>query len=475
TTGATALNTVSPDAGGVAHPSTSQTALAGAAERRVGVVGSNQNYNGPTGNCEPFTVGKVTLTIATTVHNDSGDVALTGNLPLGGGAHDSATVSGKVGSLTLPDVTFFFFAKGVTCTNGSTTRATALNTVSPDAGGVAHPSTSQTALAAGTYNFRAVVASHDNYTGPTRNRDPFSFGKVTLTTATSALSLRDALPISGNLPLGGGAHDSATVSGKVGSLTLPDVTFFFFAKGVTCTNGSTTRATALNTVSPDAGGVAHPSTSQTALAAGTYNFRAVVASHDNYTGPTRNRDPFSFGKVTLTTATSALSLRDALPISGNLPLGGGAHDSATVSGKVGSLTLPDVTFFFFAKGVTCTNGRSEERRVGNAGSPGGGGVAYPSTSQNALAAGRYNFMAVVASNDNYNGATGNCEPFTVGKVTLTIATTVHNDSGDVALTGNLPLGGGAHDSATVSGKVGSLTLPDVTFFFFAKGVTCTNG
>ena len=84
--------------------------------------------------------------------------------------------------------------------------------------------------------------------------------------------------------------------------------------------------------------------------------------------------------------------------------------------------------------------------------PDGSGVAHPSTSETALAAGDYNFMAVVAGNTNYSGSTSNCEPFTVAKASLGINTTVHSDSPDAPLVGSLPLNGGAHDSASVTGK-----------------------
>src|SRR5262245_53209911 len=151
----------------------------------MAVVGDNANYTGKTGACEPFTVNKKQLDITTTVHTDSPDAALAGNLPLGGGAHDSATVSGKVDSKTLPNVTFYFFGNGVACTDGSTTGATALNTIATDGTtSIAHPSTSQTNLDAGTYNFMDVVRHNSNYTGKTGACEPFTVDKKTLTIST---------------------------------------------------------------------------------------------------------------------------------------------------------------------------------------------------------------------------------------------------------------------------------------------------
>src|SRR5262249_62112368 len=91
-----------------------------------------------------FTVDKSPLGINTTVHTDDPDQPLVGNLPLNGAVHDSASVTGKINGFALPDVTFYFFADGVACKNGDTTGATALNTVTPDSSGLAHPSTSKT-------------------------------------------------------------------------------------------------------------------------------------------------------------------------------------------------------------------------------------------------------------------------------------------------------------------------------------------
>jgi hypothetical protein len=431
--------------------------------------------------CEPFTVGKKDLNISTTVHSDSPDQALEGNLDLGAGAHDSATVTGKVGTLTLPDVTFYFFGKDVPCTNGSTTGGTALTpAVSPDSNGVAHPSTSQTALAAGSYNFMAVVASNANYNGKTGDCEPFTVGKKDLNISTTVHSDSPDQALSGDLTLGGGAHDSATVTGKVASFTLPNVTFYFFDKGVACTNGSTTGGTALTpAVSPDSSGVAHPSTSKTGLAAGSYNFMAVVASNDNYNGKTGDCEPFTVGKVQLRIAT-VLHKADESPVTTSVPLGSIIHDRANVSGLVMGFDRPDVTFYFFRKGVACTNGSTTGAIALNTVGTLGSGIAHPSTALGPLQAGTYTFMAVVASNDNYTGATSDCEPFTVNKAPTTTVTQLHNGPADDSFTTPLVLAnygnaatGTVHDRAATTGQVGSIAITgDVSFHFYTTQAAC---
>src|SRR5205814_2174993 len=98
------------------------------------------------------------------------------------------------------------------------------------------------------------------------------------------------------------------------------------------------------------------------------------------------------------------------------------------------------------------------------------GIAHPSSSTGALGAGSYAFRASLAADSNYtvNGSatsgSGACEPFTVAKGNLTIATTVHTDSPDAALSGSAPLGTSLHDSALISGLVtGFAPANSVTF------------
>src|SRR5262249_11150359 len=454
TTGATALNTVSPDAGGVAHPSTSQTALAGAAERRVGVVGSNQNYNGPTGNCEPFTVGKVTLTIATTVHNDSGDVALTGNLPLGGGAHDSATVSGKVGSLTLPDVTFFFFAKGVTCTNGSTTGATALNTVSPDAGGVAHPSTSQTALAAGTYNFMAVVASNDNYNGATGNCEPFTVGKATATVATAIHNGSNHTTDVQNttIALDSTIHDKATVTGNGIIAVTGSVTFKFFLNS-TCLNtpNDTSSAHPLTSGVVDATGFA-----KGPLAAGGYSFLASYSGDDNYNPADAVCETVSVGKgtATATTAIHSGSNHTADVQGTSLALNSTIHDKATVAGDGTLVPTGSVTFKFFLNS-TCSGTPND---TSSAQALASGVVDATGFAKGPLPAGGYSFLASYGGDANYNPADALCERVTVGTGTPIVTTAIHNGSNHATDDQGTTIGldSTIHDTATVTGDAALL-------------------
>jgi hypothetical protein len=421
TTGATQLNSLAPDASGVAHPSTSETNLAPGNYNFMAVVAGNTNYTGKTGVCEPFTVDKASLGISTTVHNNAGDVPLVGNLPLGGGAHDSATVTGKASGFDLPNVTFYFFDKGVTCTNGDITGGTQLNTLAPNqTTGVAHPSTSETNLAPGNYNFMAVVAGNSNYTGATGNCEPFTVNKASLGINTTVHSDTPDQALVGNLPLNGGAHDSAAVTGKVSGFDLPNVTFYFFDKGVTCTNGDTTGGTQLNTMAPNqTTGVAHPSTSETNLAPGNYNFMAVVAGNTNYTGATGNCEPFTVNKGTPTIHTTLKNAANDSTINNGTALTGfpSVYDTSALSGQVGSFsfdTTATVTYRFFTNSACSGTPFDTDQQS----------VIPPSTvpkskTEGPLIPGSYAFQAYYSGNANYAAATSECEPFSVVLNTLT--------------------------------------------------------
>jgi hypothetical protein len=401
--------------------------------------------------------------VVTEIHNVS--EAVVTSVPLGSTVHDKATVSG-VGGFPTPTgtVDFTWYPNG-TCEG----TGTAAGTVTL-ASGVAHPSSSQGPLAAGSYSFEAHYNGDTYYNSADSACEPLTVGKAQLGISTEVHNDDGDVPLVGDLPLGGGAHDSATVTGKVDAYALPNVTFYFFEDGVTCTNGDTTGGTTLNTLAPDGTtGIAHPSTSETNLAAGDYNFMAEVAGNDNYEGAISDCEPFTVEKKQLGISTKVHNSAHEDQTNQTVPLGSIMHDSASVTGKVNSFDLPAVSFTFFENGTCADEGTPYANYIPAAPDQ------YASVNTAALAYGSYSFQASVAGNDNYIGATAVCEPFSVGKAQLGISTEVHNDDGDVPLVGDLPLGGGAHDSATVTGKVNSFTLPDVTFYFFEDGVTCSNG
>lgn len=407
-------------------------------------------------------VGRGTSTVTTTLHNAAHEtVAVDGSVPLGTVMHDLATVTPSGTTAPTGSVTFTFFNNGTCTGDGTAAGVVALDGANP---GIAHPSNSTAALTPGSYAFKASWPGDTKYSGNTSSCESFTVNKAQLGIGTTVHSDSPDQALVGNLALGAGAHDSASVTGKVGSFTLPDVTFYFFDKGVACTNGSTTGATQLNTLSPNGSGVAHPSTSETNLAAGTYNFMAVVAGNTNYDGATSDCEPFTVNKAQLSVTTNVHDASHTDKTNSTVPLGSIMHDTATVTGGVNGFALPAVSFTLTSNYTeSCANGDA----VANNGTEGG---AVKSADSSALAAGSYAYRATVASNDNYTGGNSICEPFTVNKAQLTVTTDIHDANHQIVT--NVPANSVVHDTATITGAVNGFATPAVTFTFYTNG-TCT--
>ncbi len=412
------------------------------------------NYNSSTAACETVHVNKAQLAIGTTVHSDSPDAALVGNLALGDGAHDSAAVTGKVDSITLPSVTFYFFGKDVTCSNGDTTGGTALNTLAPDGSGVAHPSTSETNLAAGTYNFMAVVAGNANYLGATSNCEPFTVNKADSSTVTV---IHDAAHnVVTSVALGTTVHDKATVTGTAFGTPTGTVDFTFYPNS-TCTEQGSAAGTGIALVA----GVAHPSSSEGPLAAGSYSFKAHYNGDSNYNPSTGACEPLTVKKSDTETATQVHDVNHTDQTGQSVPLGSVMHDNSTVGTQVDSIAITGtVTYHFYADGV-CEGQPSDEAVA----------VGSESSATSALAAGSYSYKADYSGDANYNGSTGACEPFSVSKANLELATEIHNSAGDTVVTGPVDLGTTVHDQGMLTGMVAGFDpSANVAFTFYPNNV-----
>ncbi|HSX18136.1 MAG TPA: Ig-like domain-containing protein [Candidatus Saccharimonadales bacterium] len=401
TEGTVALDGNNP---GVAHPSQDTGALTPGTYAFKANWPGNTSYQGSTSDCENFTVNQAQLAIATRVHSDSPDQGLVGNLSLGSGAHDAAKIKGQVGNFTLPDVTFYFFAKGVACTDGDTTGGTQLNTVSPDGTGFAHPSTSETALAAGTYNFMAVVAGNNNYLGATSNCEPFTVNQSQLAMESKVHDSAHVDKTNGSVPLGSIMHDTAKItSGVVGGFTPPAITFKFYTNG-TCDGGGTS----VTNTGADQGDVTRDrSAASIALAAGSYSYKAFVASDANYLGTDSGCEPFTVNQAQLTVTTDIHNANHQIVTS--VVAGSIVHDTASVAGGVNGFTVPAVTFTFYTNSTCDGQGTA----VTNTGADEGNASLVRSANSAALVAGSYAYKASVAGNTNYLGDESDCEPLTV--------------------------------------------------------------
>jgi len=411
-----------------------------------------------------------TSVTATTLKDSSNNAVSEGaSVPLGSVIHDTATVTLTPSAVPTGSVSFRFYTSVAACTadtafSAGTAKGTvALNGSNP---GVADPSDATAALTPGTYAFKAKWPGMTGYTGSISSCETFTVTQARLGVNTTVHSDSPDQALVGNLELGEGAHDSAAVTGGVTGFALPDVTFYFFARGVACTNGSTAGGTQLNTLAPDSSGVAHPSTSETNLAAGTYNFMAVVAGDSNYLGATSDCEPFTVNKAQLGISTIVHDSAHTDITNNSVALGSIVHDTATVTGGVGGFPVPTSVSFALTSNYTtlCASGTA----VGNDGTELSG--AYKSADSLALSAGNYAYRASIAGDDNYIGANSTCEPFTVNKAQLTVTTNIHN--ADHQIVTSVATGSVVHDTATLSGTVNGFTPPAITFTFYANS-TCT--
>jgi hypothetical protein len=296
-------------------------------------------------------------------------------------------------------VTFTFYTSGDCTTGGSASGVVAL------AGnpGVAHPSTSQGPLAAGSYSFRANYPGDSNYNAVLSACEPLTVNKATPTNVTEIHEGTDHGTAVTSVDLGATVHDQATVTGIAAFAPTGNVTFTFYTSGDCTTGGSASGVVAL------AGnpGVAHPSTSQGPLAAGSYSFRANYPGDSNYNAALSACEPLTVNRADSSTATTIHNAAHTPVTSVNA--GDTVHDQASVSDTNASFDpTGNVTFTFYTTANNCTGPSVAAGVVALA-----GGIAHPSDPQGPLAAGAYSFRASYSGDSNFNGSTSDCEPLEV--------------------------------------------------------------
>jgi hypothetical protein len=164
--------------------------------------------------------------VTTEIHNGNDHSTDVTAVPAGSTVHDKANVGGQVGSFAIGgNVTFTFFTNG-TCQGTGSGAGTV--TVS---GGVAHPSTSQGPLAAGSYSFRAQYNGNGNYNGSTSPCEPLKVYSITtsLTSTTGQSGPKITIAQSGtvsdvatlvNAPANAGGNVTYKVYSDSGCTTL---------------------------------------------------------------------------------------------------------------------------------------------------------------------------------------------------------------------------------------------------------------
>jgi len=340
------------------------------------------NYNGSTSPCEPLTVNKANTNTATTIHNPAHSAVT--SVALGTTVHDSATVSGTSFGTPTGNVTFTFYTASDQCT-GASVGAGTVTLVS----GVAHPSTNEGPLATGSYSFRASYSGDSNYNPSTGPCEPLTVTKANSSTATDIHNAAHTVVTS--VSAGTTVHDKATVTGIAGFVPTGNVTFTFYTASNQCTGASV----ASGTVALDSSGVAHPSTSQGPLAAGSYSFKATYSGDNNYNSSTGPCEPLTVTKLNpgITTTPN--------PSSGKL--GATLNDSATLSG--GFTPTGTIIFKLYPPSNTTCSGTPAYQQTATVN---GNGTYNTSPGFVSNASGTWRWTASYSGDANNNSAVSGC-------------------------------------------------------------------
>jgi hypothetical protein len=106
-----------------------------------------------------------------------------------------------------------------------------------------------------------------------------------------------------------------------------------------------------------------------------------------------------------------------------LEVGSSVHDSATV-GNIGVFTPANPVVFTFFRGSVCDTGAETAGSHALGPISAGSATADPSSPKTNLGVGQYSFLASIADDTNYVGATSDCEPFTVTRIRVIKTETV---------------------------------------------------
>ena len=400
---------------GVAHPSTSEGPLSAGSYSFQAHYSGDDNYTSGTDKCEKVTVGKGTPTVNTQIHSGTdganpADVQDT-TIAFQSTIHDRAVVTGS-GPTPTGSVDFSFYSSN-DCSGTGAAAGTGIALVA----GVAHPSTSEGPLSAGSYSFQAHYSGDDNYTSGTDKCEKVTVGKGTPTVNTQIHSGTDGANPADvqdtTIAFQSTIHDRAVVTGS-GPTPTGSVDFSFYSSN-DCSGTGAAAGTGIALVA----GVAHPSTSEGPLSAGSYSFQAHYSGDDNYTSGTDKCEKVTVGKAQPTIHTTLKNAANDSTISNgsSLPTFSSVYDTSALSGQVGSFSFngtATVTYRFF-KNSACS-GTPFDTDVRTVASD---GTVPKSKTEGPLQAGSYAFQAYYSGNGNYKDATSECEPFTIVLTALT--------------------------------------------------------
>jgi hypothetical protein len=350
---------------------------------------------------------------------------------VGGTISDAATLSG--GFDPSGTVTFALYGPGDAACAG----APAFASTVPVSGDGSYSSAPFTPSAAGTYAFTASYSGDpSNAPVATACGDPAE--SVVVSRATATVTTR----ASASVAVGGQLSDTASVAG--GSSPSGTMTFALFGPG----DAACTGAPALTTSVPVSGDGTYSSGQFRSTAPGTYSFVASY-SGDATNAPVTTACADPAESVVVSRATPAVTTH----ASGQVTIGGGVSDTATVSG--GFDPTGSISFELFGPGDAACGGTpafTSTATVAGDGTFGSGSFA-PS------AAGTYSFVALYSGDANNASAQTACadaaETVVVGRASPVVTTQA---SGGVAVGGELT------DTASLSEGLSPTGTVDFSLF-----------
>ncbi len=342
----------------------------------------DSNYTVADGPCEPLTATKLTPTVTTDIHD--GAHAIVTAVSAGASVHDKALVVGS-GPVPTGNVDFTFYSNSTCAQTGAVAGSAAVN-----GGGIADPSTVEGPLAGGSYSFKAHYVGDANYNAGDATCEPLTVNKLTPTVTTDIHSAAEAIITSA--AIGSTVHDKATVGGT-GPVPTGTVDFTFYSN-LTCASEGSPAGAGVALVA----GVAHPSSNEGPLNAGSYSFKAHYNGDGNYVAGDAACEPLTVAKATPSIAT--------VPSAGGLT-GTVLNDTATLTG--GATPTGNVTFKLFAPSAPTCSGSPVYTDVD-------GTSPYATTGgYTSLVAGTYHWTADYAGDTNNIAISSGCveEPVVV--------------------------------------------------------------
>jgi hypothetical protein len=223
--------------------------------------GNTNLVGNSTGVCEPLTIDKAQLAISTTIHNTSHEAITEGSL--GSVVHDTAKVTGDVAGFPTGDVSF-------------TLNGAAVNNDPSADGDATARSVDSAPLAAGDYEYAAHVNGNADYIEADSAKEPLKINKAQLS-ITTTIHNKDHGAVT-SVPADSVVHDTAQVGGKVGDFALPAVSFTLNGDPVASDNGNVDDIRSVDSAP---------------LTAGSYTYKASVASDSNYLGADSADEPLT--------------------------------------------------------------------------------------------------------------------------------------------------------------------------------------